>query len=132
MKNHEEIKTMFCIEDEKIYFNNKGLVNPEEVTIIEDYVWSETGGMLCGSECNCIVVIREGKELTTDEFKKIDFAYLDKTERYSKSGEVYGKDNSSEYYNEGVNLSGAEVYILYNNYNNNNIDSYNIDIYTIK
>ena len=33
---------------------------------------------------------------------------------------------------KGVNLTGCEVYVLYKNFNNNDIDSYNVDIYTIK
>ena len=132
MKNYEEIINMFGLEDEKVYFNNKGLVYPSEVTIEDDYIWSDAGGMLYGSECNCFVVIKEGKEISEEEYEKFDFTYLDKTERYNESGGEYGKRIDYRYYNEGINLSGAEVYILYNNYNNNNIDSYNIDIYTIK
>lgn len=132
MKNYEEIIKMFEIEDEKVYFSNKGLVNAEDVTISNDFIWSECGGMLYGSECNCFVVLREGKELSEEEYEKFDFAYVDKTEKYNESGEEYGKDRSYSYFNEGINLSGCEVYILYNNYNNNSIDSYNVDIYTIK
>ena len=131
MKNYEEIINMFGLEDEKVYFNNKGLVYPSEVTIEDDYIWSDAGGMLYGSECNCFVVIKEGKEISEEEYEKFDFTYLDKTERYNESGGEYGKRIDYRYYNEGINLSGAEVYILYNNYNNN-IDSYNVDIYTIK
>ena len=132
MKNYEEIINMFGLEDEKVYFNNKGLVYPSEVTIEDNYIWSDAGGMLYGSECNCFVVIKEGKEISEEEYEKFDFTYLDKTERYNESGGEYGKRIDYRYYNEGINLSGAEVYILYNNYNNNNIDSYNVDIYTIK
>ena len=131
MKNYEEIINMFGLEDEKVYFNNKGLVYPSEVTIEDDYIWSDAGGMLYGSECNCFVVIKEGKEISEEEYEKFDFTYLDKSERYNESGQEYGKRIDYRYYNEGINLSGAEVYILYNNYNNN-IDSYNVDIYTIK
>ena len=132
MLNYEEIISMFGIEDEKVYFDNKGLVYPSEVTIEDDYIWSDAGGMLYGSECNCFVVIKEGKEISEEEYEKFDFTYLDKTERYNESGGEYGKRIDYGYYNEGINLSGAEVYILYNNFNNNNTDSYNVDIYKIK
>ena len=132
MLSYDEIKKMFDIEDEKVYFNNKGLVSAEDVKITEDYVWSECGGMLYGSECNSIVVIREGKEITLDEYLKFDFKYIDNTERYSESGKEYHKNKSCEYVNNGIDLSGYEVYILYDNYNNNQLESYNIDIFTIK
>lgn len=132
MKSYDEILKMFNLEDEKVYFNNKGLVLAEDVTITEDYTWSECAGMLYGSECNCIMILREGKELSMEECQKFYFKYIDKTGRYNESGKEYGKDYSYNYSNEGINLSGCEVYILYNNYNNNNIESYNIDIYTIK
>ena len=132
MKNNEEIIEMFGLENEKIYFSNKGLVDPTDVKIINDYIWSEASGMLNGSECNCYVVIKDEKELNEEEYEKFYFAYVDKTEKYNESGEEYGKDRSYSYFNEGIDLSGSEVYILYNNYCNNNTDSYNVDIYKIK
>ena len=132
MKSYDEIIKMFDIEDEKVYFSNKGLVKAEEVTITEDYSWSEAAGMLYGSEFERYIVTKEGRELTQEEYEKINFIYKDKTERYTESGEEYGADKSHGYTNYGTNLSGCEVYILYNNYNNNSIDSYNVDIYTIK
>ena len=132
MKSYEEILKMFNVEDEKVYFSDKGLVNPEDVEITNDYIWSECSGMLYGSECDCYIVIREGKELSKIDYFKFDFKVVDKSKKYNETGEKYGKDRSSSYHNEGIDLNGCEVYILYCNYNNNNIDSYNIDIYTIK
>lgn len=132
MLNSYEIMKMFNVEDEKVYFRNKGLVNAEDVAITEDCVWSEAAGMLYGSEFECYIVTKEGRELTQEEYEKFNFTYRDKRERYTENGGEYGKRIDYGYYNEGINLSGAEVYILYNNYNNNNIDSYNIDIYTIE
>ena len=132
MLNYEEIIRMFGLEDEKVYFTNKGLVNPTEVTIIEDYGWSEAVGMVYGSEFNCYAVLRKGEEISQEEYEKFNFEYKDETERYTESGKEYGTDKSHGYTNYGTNLSGCEVYILYNNYNNNSIDSYNVDIYTIK
>ena len=132
MKSYDEILKMIGIEDEKVYFNNKGLVNAKDVTIEEDFTWSECGGMLYGSECNFIMVLREGKELSSIDYYKFDFKYVDKTERFDETGKEYHKDKSYEYINRGIELSGCEVYVLYNNYNNNEIDSYNIDIFTIK
>ena len=132
MKSYDEIIKMFDIEDEKVYFSNKGLVKAEEVTITEDYSWSEAAGMLYGSEFERYIVTKEGRELTQEEYEKINFIYKDKTERYTESGEKYGADKSHGYTNYGIDLSGAEVYILYSNYNSNNTDSYNVDIYTIK
>ena len=132
MKSYDEILKMFNLEDEKVYFNNKGLVNAKDVIIIEDYEWSEACGMIYGSECECYIVLREGKELSLEEYEKFSFTYLDKTERYNESGEEYGKTKSYKFTNEGIKLSDCEVYILYNNYNNNEVESYNIDIYTIK
>ena len=46
MKNYEEIISMFGIEDEKVYFNNKGVVELKDVTITEDYIWSDAYEML--------------------------------------------------------------------------------------
>ena len=132
MKSYDEILKMFNVEDEKVYFSNKGLVNPEDVKITNDYIWSECSGMLYGSECDCYIVIREGKELSKIDYFKFDFKLVDKSEKYNEIGEKYGKDRSFSYYNEGIELSGCEVYILYCNYSNNEIESYNIDIYTIK
>ena len=132
MKSYEDILKMFNLEDEKVYFNNKGLVNAQDVIITEDYTWSECGGMLYGSECDCIMVLREGKELSNIEYLKFDFKYLYKTERFNETGKEYHKNKSYEYVNRGIDLTGCEVYVLYNNYSNNQLDSYNIDIYTIK
>lgn len=132
MKSYEEILKMFNLEDEKVYFNNKGLVSPKDVIITEDYSWSECVGMICGSECDCYIVLKEGKELSLEEYEKFSFSYLDKTERYNESGQEYGKTKTYNYTNDGINLSGCEVYVLYNNLNNNEVESYDIDIYTIK
>ena len=132
MLSYDEIIKMFDTEDEKVYFKNKGEVEPQDVTIEEDYTWSECGGMLYGSECNCIMVLRDGKELSLIEYLKFDFKYIDKTERFDETGKKYHKNKTYEYINRGIDLSGCEVYVLYNNFNNNQIDSYNIDIYTIK
>ena len=88
--------------------------------------------MLYGSECEFIMVLRDGKELSSIEYFKFDFKYIDKTERFDESGKEYHKNKSYEYVNRGIDLTGCEVYVLYNNYSNNQIDSYNIDIYTIK
>ena len=132
MKSYDEILKMFDIEDEKVYFNNKGLVSAEDVKIIEDYTWSEASGMLYGSELDEYVILKEGKELKSDDYKKVNFKYIDNTERYNESGEKYHKNKSYDYINNGVDLSEAEVYIMYANYNNNNVDSFNVDIYTIK
>ena len=134
MKNYEEIIKMFNLNagEDEIYFNNKGEVEAENVEITNDYTWSEAAGMLYGSECDYFIVLRDGINLTEEEYEKFNFKFNDKSERYNESGQEYGKNKSYEYYNQGINLSGCEVYILYNNYNNNNIDSYNVDIYTIK
>ena len=63
MKSYDEILKMIGIEDEKVYFNNKGLVSAEDVKIMEDYTWSEASGMLYGSELDEYVILKEGKEL---------------------------------------------------------------------
>lgn len=133
MVDYEEIMRMFNLEDEKVYFNNKGIAKANEVIITEDYTWSEAAGMLYGSEFEGYIVLREGQELTEEEYEKITFKYEDKIERYSEGGEKYERNNKNcNYINEGINLTGTEVYILYANYNNNSIDSYNVDIYRIK
>ena len=132
MLDYREIIDMFNLEGENVYFSNKGKVSAEDVIIEEDYIRSEVSDILYGREFECYIVLKDGDEISKEEYKKFDFTYKDKTERYNESGGEYGKRIDYRYYNEGINLSGAEVYILYNNYNNNNIDSYNIDIYTIK
>ena len=133
MVDYEEIMRMFNLEDEKVYFNNKGIAKANEVIITEDYTWSEAAGMLYGSEFEGYIVLREGQELTEEEYEKITFTYEDKIERYNEGGEKYERNNKNcNYINEGINLTGTEVYILYANYNNNSIDSYNVDIYRIK
>ena len=133
MVDYEEIMRMFNLEDEKVYFNNKGIAKADEVIITEDYTWSEAAGMLYGSEFEGYIVLREGQELTEEEYEKITFTYEDKIERYNEGGEKYERNNKNcNYINEGINLTGTEVYILYANYNNNSIDSYNVDIYRIK
>ena len=132
MENYREIIDMFNLEGYNVYFSNKGKVSAKDVIIEEDYIRSEVSGILCGSEFECYIVLKDGDEISEEEYEKFDFTYLDKTERYNESGGEYGKRIDYGYYNEGINLSGAEVYILYNNYSNNNIDSYNVDIYTIK
>ena len=132
MLNSYEIIDMFNLEDEKAYFSNKGKVSAEDVIITEDYTWSECSGMLYGSEFECYIILKDGNENTKEEYEKFDFKYIDNTERYSESGKKYHKHLKYDYVNRGINLKGCEVYILYNNYTNNEIDSYNIDIYTIK
>ena len=132
MENYEEIIKMFNLEGKKVYFSSKGKVVAEEVEIIDDYVWSEASGMLSNSECEFYIVIKEGKELTEEEYNKFAFKFTDKTERYTEEGQKYLENHSYKYYNNGLDLTGAEVYILYSNYNNNEIDSFNVDIYTIK
>lgn len=133
MKNYEEVIKMFGLtEEDKIYFSNKGQVEAEDIIITEDCVWSEAAGMLYGSEFEGYIILKEGKELSQEEYEKITFSYIDKTEKYTESGEEYGTDKSYSYNNGGIDLSSCEVYILYYNYNNNDVCSYNIDIYTIK
>lgn len=131
--DYEKIIEMFGLDaDEEIYFNCKGTVKAEDVVIEEDYTWSEAAGMLYGSELECYTITKEGIELTEEEYENITLAYVDKTECYDESGEKYGTNKSNEYANYGTNLSGSMVYILYGNYNNNNLVSYSIDVYEIE
>ncbi len=132
MKSYEEIISMFELGDEKVYFNSKGKVKAEDLTIEEDYTWSECGGMLYGSELDCYIVLKDGEELSLDEYKKFSFSYNDKTEKFNESGEKYGKCKSKRYFNSGIDLSGCEVYVLHFNFNNNIINSCIIDIYEIE
>ena len=130
MKSYEEIISMFELGDEKVYFSNKGQVSPKDVIITEDYTWSEASGtlLLYGRKFDCYIVLKEGEELSLEEYRKFSFSYSDKT----KSEEEYGKCSCKRYYNDGIDLHGCEVYILYFNYKNNIIVSCNIDIYKIK
>ena len=132
MLNYREIIDMFNLEYDKVYFSNKGQVSAEDVIIEEDYAWADGVGMLYGSEFECYIVLKDGDEISKEEYEKFDFTYKDKTSRYSENGKKYSKHLKYAYKNRGVDLTGAEVYILYNNYSNNNTDSYNVDIYTIK
>ena len=133
MKNYEEIMEMFSLtDDDKIYFDNKGKMKPMQVTIVEDYCWSEAAGMLYGSEFEGYRIFRNGKELIPKEYENIAFKYIDNTEKYDETGKKYGKNRNCGYCNYGTNLKGCNVYVLYSNYNNNEIDSYNVDIFTIK
>ena len=132
MLNFYEIIDMFNLEGEKVYFSNNGKVSAKDVVITEDYTWSDCSGMLYGSEFECYIILKDGDEISKEEYEKFNFKYIDKTERFNERGEEYHKNKSYNYENRGLNLSGCEVYILYSNYNNNNVDSYNIDIYTIK
>ena len=132
MLNFYEIIDMFNLEGEKVYFSNNGKVSAKDVVITEDYTWSDCSGMLYGSEFECYIILKDGDEISKEEYEKFNFKYIDKTERLNERGEEYHKNKSYNYENRGLNLSGCEVYILYSNYNNNNVDSYNIDIYTIK
>lgn len=132
MLDYREIIDMFNLEGDKVYFSNKGQVSAEDVIIEEDYIRSEVSGILCGSEFECYIVLKDGDEISKEEYEKFDFTYKDRTSRYSESGKKYSKHINYKYRNRGTDLSNCEVYILYNNYNNNNIDSYNLDIYTIK
>ena len=126
MKNYEEIKEMFNLGDEEIYFSNKGEVSAEKVIITEDYTRSEAAGMLYGSEFVGYIVLRDGQEITEEEYKRFRFTYEDKTERYTESGEECGiRDKSYNYENEGVNLSECEVYIL-NRISINNVSWRNV------
>lgn len=129
----EKIIEMFDLDaDEEIYFSNKGKVKAEDVIIEEDYTWSEAAGMLYGSELEYYIVTKEGIELTEEEYEKINLTYADRTECYDESGEKYGTNKSHGYFNCGTNLSGSMVYILYSNYNDNNLVSYSIDVYEIE
>ena len=132
MLDYEEIIDMFNLEGENVYFSKKGKVSAKDVIITEDYTWSECSGMLYGSEFECYIILKDGDEISKEEYEKFEFKYIDKTERFNETGKEYHKNKSYEYVNRGINLSGCEVYILYNNYNNNNLESYNVDIYTIK
>ena len=101
--DYEKIIEMFGLDaDEEIYFNCKGKVKAEDVVIEEDYTWSEAAGMLYGSELEYYIVTKEG---------------IDKSHGYA---------------NYGTNLSDSIAYILYSNYNNNNLVSYSIDVYEIE
>lgn len=129
----EKIIEMFDLDaDEEIYFNSKGKVKAEDVVIEEDYTWSEAAGMLYGSELEYYIVTKEGIELTEEEYENITLAYEDRTECYDERGEKYGTNKSHGYANYGTNLSDSIVYILYGNYNNNNLVSYSIDVYEIE
>ena len=133
MLNYHEIIDMFNLEGDKVYFSNKGKVSADEIIITEDYTWNDCDRcMLDGSEFTTFIVLREGKELSEEEYYNFRFQCNDKSGRINESGIKTRKHLSYNYTNKGVDLSGCEVYILYNNYNNNNLESYNVDIYTIK
>ena len=109
MLNYNEIIDMFNLEGDKVYFSNNGKVLAKDVIIEEDYIRSEVSGILYGRKFDCYIVLKEGEELSLEEYRKFSFSYNDKTE----SGEEYGKCSCKRYYNDGIDLSGCEVYILY-------------------
>lgn len=133
VSNIEKVINYLKLNDKNCYWNYKGEVNIEDVTVIEDGLYSKAVGIVSGSEYMGCFVVQNGKALN-DNSKVYgnSYNYIDKREAYKENGERLDIKDCSSPAIIVENISNAYIFLVYHNYNNNEVESYNLDYYYVK
>ena len=107
-------------------------IDPRSIAILDDYIESESSGMLGGRRfIDTVIVDNNGQPVKNEE--SVGINHLD-CHKYIGSGrEVYHDDIEYVFCNpDNVELSGNTLIVIYENYNLNNMGDYDVEVFQLQ
>ena len=112
--------------------NFNGPIDPRSIAILDDYIESESSGMLGGRRfIDNVIVDNNGQPVKNEE--SVGINHLD-CHKYIGSGrEVYHDDIDYVFCNpDNVELSGNNIIVLYENYDFNPLGDYDVEVFQLQ
>ena len=112
--------------------NFNGPIDPRSIAILDDYIESESSGMLGGRRfIDNVIVDNNGQPVKNEE--SVGINHLD-CHKYIGSGrEVYHDDIDYVFCNpDNVELSGNNIIVLYENYDFNPLSDYDVEVFQLQ
>ena len=134
----EVVMNLFEISEEEMNskrFNvnfNGPIKNPRSIAILDDYIESESSGMLGGRRfIDTVIVDNNGQPVKNEE--SVGINHLD-CHKYIGSGrEVYHDDIEYVFCNpDNIELSGNNIIVLYENYDFNPLGDYDVEVFQLQ
>ena len=112
--------------------NFNGPIDPRSIAILDDYIESESSGMLSGRRfIDTVIVDNNGQPVKNEE--SVGINHLD-CHKYIGSGrEVYHDDIDYVFCNpNNIELSGNNIIVLYENYDFNPLGDYDVEVFQLQ
>lgn len=120
------------MNSKRFHVNFNGPIDPRSIAILDDYIESESSGMLGGRRfIDTVIVDNNGQPVKNEE--SVGINHLD-CHKYIGSGrEVYHDDIEYVFCNpDNVELSGNRIIILYENYDFNPLGDYDVEVFQLQ
>ena len=133
----EVVMNLFKISEEEMnskrfHVNFNGPIDPRSIAILDDYIESESSGMLGGRRFrDNVIVDNNGQPVKNEE--SVGINHLD-CHKYIGSGrEVYHDDIEYVFCNpNNIELSGNNIIVLYENYDFNPLGDYDVEVFQLQ
>ena len=133
----EVVMNLFKISEEEMnskrfHVNFNGPIDPRSIAILDDYIESESSGMLGGRRfIDTVIVDNNGQPVKNEE--SVGINHLD-CHGYIESGrEVYHDDIEYVFCNpNNIELSGNNIIVLYENYDFNPLGDYDVEVFQLQ
>ena len=133
----EVVMNLFEISEEEMnskrfHVNFNGPIDPRSIAILDDYIESESSGMLGGRRfIDNVIVDNNGQPVKNEE--SVGINHLD-CHKYIGSGrEVYHDDIDYVFCNpDNIELSGNNIIVLYENYDFNPLGDYDVEVFQLQ
>ena len=133
----EVVMNLFEISEEEMNskrfnVNFNGPIDPRSIAILDDYIESESSGMLGGRRLiDNVIVDKNGQPVKNEE--SVGINHLD-CHKYIGSGrEVYHDDIDYVFCNpDNIELSGNNIIVLYENYDFNPLGDYDVEVFQLQ
>ena len=133
----EVVMNLFEISEEEMNskrfnVNFNGPIDPRSIAILDDYIESESSGMLGGRRfIDNVIVDNNGQPVKNEE--SVGINHLD-CHKYIGSGrEVYHDDIEYVFCNpNNIELSGNNIIVLYENYDFNPLGDYDVEVFQLQ
>ena len=134
----EVVMYLFNISEEEMnskrfHVNFNGPIDPRSIAILDDYIESESSGMLGGRRfIDTVIVDNNGQPVKNEE--SVGINHLDCHKYIDKSGrEVYHDDIEYVFCNpNNIELSGNNIIVLYENYDFNPLGDYDVEVFQLQ
>ncbi len=133
----EVVMYLFNISEEEMNskrfnVNFNGPIDPRSVAILDDYIESESSGMLGGRRfIDTVIVDNNGQPVKNEE--SVGINHLDCHGYIGSGREVYHDDIDCVFCNpNNVELSGNTLIVIYENYNLNNMGDYDVEVFQLQ
>ena len=112
--------------------NFNGPIDPRSIAILDDYIESESSGMLGGRRfIDNVIVDNNGQPVKNEE--SVGINHLDCHGYIESDREVYHDDIEYVFYNpNNIELSGNNIIVLYENYDFNPLGDYDVEVFQLQ